>query len=74
MHDGNTFAFFFVSFRNPHIGGHTCITYDAVNQAYLDARKRIRKLKRFYLVFKVIYQEKLCVEMRNVYHLLMQKF
>jgi hypothetical protein len=27
---------------NPYVGGHTCITYDAVNQAYLDARKRVR--------------------------------
>lgn len=26
----------------PHVAQHTCITYDAVNQAYLDARKRIR--------------------------------
>lgn len=27
-----------------HGGGKTCITYDAINAAYLDARKRIRKL------------------------------
>ncbi|XP_070492869.1 peroxidase [Chironomus tepperi] len=26
----------------PHVAQHTCITYDAVNQAYIDARKRIR--------------------------------
>ncbi len=26
-----------------HHDGHTCITFDAVNNAYLDARKRIRK-------------------------------
>jgi hypothetical protein len=28
--------------RGPETGSHSCITYDAVNQAYLDARKRIR--------------------------------
>jgi hypothetical protein len=28
--------------RGPQTGSHTCITYDAVNQAYIDARKRIR--------------------------------
>lgn len=29
------------SHRNPYTHGSTCITYDAVNAAYLDARKRI---------------------------------
>lgn len=28
--------------RNPHVPSHTCITYDAINAAYVDARKRIR--------------------------------
>ncbi|KAJ8968839.1 hypothetical protein NQ317_005307 [Molorchus minor] len=31
--------------QSEYNGPHTCITYDAVNAAYLDARKRIRKLK-----------------------------
>lgn len=26
-----------------HQEGHTCITFDAVNNAYIDARKRIRE-------------------------------
>jgi len=33
------------TYRNPYNNGPgTCITYDAINAAYLDARKRIRKL------------------------------
>lgn len=28
--------------RSPHVPSHTCITYDAVNAAYVDARKRLR--------------------------------
>lgn len=35
---------FFCIYRNPYSGGAgTCITYDAINAAYVDARKRIRK-------------------------------
>lgn len=30
-------------FSSGYDGPHTCITYDAVNQAYIQARKRIRK-------------------------------
>lgn len=37
----NHFFSFFC--RGPQGASHTCITYDAVNQAYIDARKRIRK-------------------------------
>lgn len=33
----------FSIYRSTGVGAHTCITYDAVNQAYIDARKRIRK-------------------------------
>lgn len=36
-----------LSCRGPQTGSHTCITYDAVNHAYIDARKRIRKLNFF---------------------------
>lgn len=32
-------------FRNDFNEGHTCITYDAINAAYLDARKRIGKFQ-----------------------------
>lgn len=35
-------------YRGPYNGDSTCITYDAVNAAYLDARKRIRKLYILY--------------------------
>lgn len=38
-------------------GGHTCITYDAINAAYIDARKRIRKfIKR---MSKVLFNSKI---------------
>lgn len=38
-------------FRNGiHGTTKTCITYDAINAAYLDARKRIRKLN-FFCIF-----------------------
>lgn len=39
--------FYLTYFRNPYHSGSTCITYDAVNAAYLDARKRISK---FFLI------------------------
>lgn len=37
-------------------GGHTCITYDAINAAYMDARKRVcmsslRIINLLFLVF-----------------------
>lgn len=37
----NYYTYFLCS--GPDVGSHTCITYDAVNQAYLDARQRIRE-------------------------------
>lgn len=39
-------------YRAPQSATHTCITYDAVNQAYIDARKRIRKFKFDYLLIE----------------------
>lgn len=40
----------FLHYRGEQVPSYTCITYDAVNQAYVDARKRIRKFsfKRFF--------------------------
>lgn len=37
-------------FRSPTTGGaQTCITYDAVNHAYVEARKRISEFIKFHL-------------------------
>lgn len=41
----NYYTYFLCS--GPDVGSHTCITYDAVNQAYLDARQRIREYQLF---------------------------
>lgn len=39
----NFFSKYFLVCSRPYHGGQTCITYDAVNAAYIDARKRIGK-------------------------------
>lgn len=48
----STFVLFSPSPRNnAHDPSKTCITYDAINAAYLDARKRIRKYQSAHLQF-----------------------